>query len=257
MCVFVLSHLRMLVSSLRLLLPWGACLLPVSPPEIRSMYSRFRRLDRGRKGTITSDDLQMIPELAMSPLAPRIVALFENECDDGINFKHFLRVLAPFQATASLSQRLKCTSRCRGAVPSFARCQAPVSAFRRPCLGDSALIHVPRLPGAASLNTGLFAVFDVDRDGFISDKDLMFVVRMMTGDSLTNEEATCIVVNTLRDHDMDGDGKLAYAEFCKVRRVCLVRCGPCASHSLSSPHCLHVPGHGELSARERNDAGIC
>ena len=73
------------------------------------MYSRFRRLDRGRKGTITADDLQMIPELAMSPLAPRIVALFERDCEDGINFKHFLQTLAPFRSTASIEQKLKCT----------------------------------------------------------------------------------------------------------------------------------------------------
>ena len=51
-------------------------------------------------------------------------------------------------------------------------------------------------------------MFDIDRDGFISDKDLVFLVKMMTGDSLTTEELTAIVVGTLRDFDLDRDGKL-------------------------------------------------
>jgi hypothetical protein len=62
-------------------------------------------------------------------------------------------------------------------------------------------------------------MFDIDRDGFISDKDLVFVVKMLTGDSLTTEELTAIVVGTLRDFDLDHDGKLSPAEFNQVRGV--------------------------------------
>ena len=53
----------------------------------------------------------MVPELAMSPLAPRIVALFERDVEDGINFNHFLRTLQPFRVTAPIQQKLKCTAK--------------------------------------------------------------------------------------------------------------------------------------------------
>jgi Ca2+-binding EF-hand superfamily protein len=40
-----------------------------APKEIKILYKRFRRLDRSGRGTISADDLTMIPELAMNPLA--------------------------------------------------------------------------------------------------------------------------------------------------------------------------------------------
>jgi serine/threonine-protein phosphatase 2B regulatory subunit len=59
----------------------------------------------------------------------------------------------------------------------------------------------------------LFAIFDVDRDGFVTDKDLMHIVRMMAGSSLTDEEACAVAVRTLTEHDKDGDGKISFPDF--------------------------------------------
>lgn len=50
--------------------------------EIQSLYKRFRNLDKQHKGYISEDELLNIPELAISPLASRIVQVFQN-----INFK--------------------------------------------------------------------------------------------------------------------------------------------------------------------------
>eukprot|EP00871_Galdieria_phlegrea_P002574 jgi/Galph1/3317/GphlegSOOS_G1979.1 len=55
----------------------------VSSKEIKRLYKRFQKLDRNTSGTIESEELYMIPELAMNPLAPRIVTVF-----DGVNFRH-------------------------------------------------------------------------------------------------------------------------------------------------------------------------
>ena len=52
--------------------------------EIQALYQRFRALDKKHKGFITEDELMAIPELAISPLAPRIVQMFQNQ-----NFKDF------------------------------------------------------------------------------------------------------------------------------------------------------------------------
>lgn len=68
----------------------------VEPKEIRTLYKRFRRLDRSRKGTISADDLLMVPEVAMNPLATRLVAMFQRDAEDRINFRSFAVGLSVF-----------------------------------------------------------------------------------------------------------------------------------------------------------------
>ena len=74
------------------------------------LYKRFRRLDRGGRGTISLDDLTMIPEIAMNPLSPRLAVLFERDAEDRINFKSFVTALATF------SDKSDPEAKCRGAV---------------------------------------------------------------------------------------------------------------------------------------------
>ena len=64
------------------------------PKEIKSLYRRFRRLDRSGRGTISTEDLTMIPELFMNPLAKRLCAMFERDEADRINFRNFARGLS-------------------------------------------------------------------------------------------------------------------------------------------------------------------
>ena len=61
--------------------------------EIQCLYKRFRTLDKRHKGYISEDELMSIPELAISPLAPRVTQVFQN-----LNFKDFCRVLAAMSA---------------------------------------------------------------------------------------------------------------------------------------------------------------
>lgn len=63
------------------------------------MYSRFTSLDRGDCGTLSREDFLRIPELAINPLGERIVNSFfqEDQSNDRVNFKQFMRVLARFR----------------------------------------------------------------------------------------------------------------------------------------------------------------
>lgn len=74
------------------------------------LYKRFRRLDRSGRGTLSNDDLQMIPEIAMNPLSSRLQVLFEKDGEDRINFKSFVSALAIF-SEKSLPE-LKCRGQC-------------------------------------------------------------------------------------------------------------------------------------------------
>jgi len=75
--------------------------------EIQALYRRFRALDKQRKGFITEDELMAIPELAISPLAPRVVQMFQNQ-----NFKDFVRMIASLSPRASREDRLRFMFQC-------------------------------------------------------------------------------------------------------------------------------------------------
>lgn len=73
----------------------------VSQAEISALYKRFRSLDRSHKGFLSSDELMNIPELSINPLAHRMIRLFE-----GVNFKEFCRLLAPFSRKATSDMKV-------------------------------------------------------------------------------------------------------------------------------------------------------
>ena len=70
------------------------------PKEVKTLYKRFRRLDRSRRGTISADDLLMIPEVGMNPMSPRLVQLFARDGEGRVNFRAFAMGLCVFSERA-------------------------------------------------------------------------------------------------------------------------------------------------------------
>ena len=71
------------------------------------MYRRFKKLDRSRAGVITSADLHLIPELSMSPLAQRVIALFTAaDGTDAITFLRFVQTLNKLHPNGHDEERL-------------------------------------------------------------------------------------------------------------------------------------------------------
>ncbi|KAH9007152.1 calcium/calmodulin-dependent protein phosphatase [Lactarius hatsudake] len=56
-----------------------------------------------------------------------------------------------------------------------------------------------------------FKVYDMDRDGFISNGELFLVLKMMVGQQFKE-----IVDKTIMEADKDGDGKLSFEEFTQM-----------------------------------------
>lgn len=61
-----------------------------------------------------------------------------------------------------------------------------------------------------------FKVYDIDRDGFISNGELFIVLKMMVGSNLKDQQLQQIVDKTIMEADLDGDGKINFEEFTKM-----------------------------------------
>lgn len=67
----------------------------LSEAQVKRLYNRFQKLDPKQSGTLDANALMMIPELAMNPLHPRLVAIFENA-----NFRQFVALVSAFSGQA-------------------------------------------------------------------------------------------------------------------------------------------------------------
>lgn len=58
-----------------------------------------------------------------------------------------------------------------------------------------------------------FKVYDMDRDGYISNGELFLVLKMMVGNNLKDQQLQQITDKTIMEADHDGDGKISFEEF--------------------------------------------
>ncbi|KAK2732387.1 Calcineurin subunit B [Onygenales sp. PD_40] len=61
-----------------------------------------------------------------------------------------------------------------------------------------------------------FKVYDIDRDGYISNGELFIVLKMMVGNNLKDMQLQQIVDKTIMEADKDGDGKISFEEFTRM-----------------------------------------
>ncbi|MEQ2238231.1 Calcineurin subunit B type 1 [Ilyodon furcidens] len=61
-----------------------------------------------------------------------------------------------------------------------------------------------------------FRIYDMDKDGFISNGELFQVLKMMVGNNLQDTEMQQIVDKTIISADKDGDGRVSFDEFCAM-----------------------------------------
>lgn len=151
-------------------------LIVVSEGEIKSIYKRFRKLDREEKGYVSAAEFSTIPELERNPLNQRICQVLCKDADK-IDFVDFVKALSTFNS--------------RGDAESEA-------AF-------------------------MFKVYDINGDGYVTQEEMMSIFKLLTGTNLSATQLQQIVEKTLKDLDVDRDGKLNYEEFKKVSLGLLYR----------------------------------
>ena len=79
--------------------------------------------------------------------------------------------------------------------------------------------------------TVAFKIYDMDKDGFISNGELFNVLKMMVGNNLKDAQLQQIVDKTIIFADSDGDGKISFEEFCAVSgQITLSKYSLCTSN---------------------------
>ncbi|XP_052830218.1 calcineurin subunit B type 1-like [Octopus bimaculoides] len=59
-----------------------------------------------------------------------------------------------------------------------------------------------------------FNIYDIDKDGFISNSDLFHALKIMVGSNLEDVQLQQIVDKTMIYADTGGNGKISFEEFC-------------------------------------------
>jgi len=67
----------------------------------------------------------------------------------------------------------------------------------------------------------LFEIYDIDKDGYVGNKDLFSTMKVMIGQDLSDGQIQNIVDKTIQDMDEDKDGKLSFSEFTKALQTSL------------------------------------
>jgi Ca2+-binding EF-hand superfamily protein len=205
------------------------------PKEIKSLYRRFRRLDRKGRGTLSVDDLAMIPEVIMNPLHRRLIAMFECDKEGSIvrregvyATRSLTRLIILTHARRNkthhhdaefpvIRKGIERVQRVRKSGDEESWCVAlrsarePRKGPRNPLPNRPAVM--PPLPRAV-----LFRVFDVDGDGQISPQDLRAVLELLVGKPpaiLSEAAIEEIICQTIRDSDADKDGVISLDDFSK------------------------------------------
>ena len=63
----------------------------------------------------------------------------------------------------------------------------------------------------------MFKIYDINNDGFVSQEEMITVFKSLVGKDLSSAQLEQIVDKTIKDLDVDHDGKLNFAEFQKVK----------------------------------------
>lgn len=146
-----------------------------SVAQINKLYHRFTQLDKEDKGHLSRDDLMAIPELAINPLADRIVDLFLPHHSQGAEsskctFLKFCEILAHFRPTNSKTKT-----------------KDPNSPIEKTKL--------------------VFDVFDRTNTGRVTREELLEVLRLMVGSNISEDQLMAIAERAIVEAKQNLDGK--------------------------------------------------
>lgn len=152
-----------------------------TPNQIKRLYSRFSSLDKENRAYLKREDFMRIPELAINPLAERIVDSFfvsrgDGGEEKGINFREFVAVLARFRKL------------------------------------EGSKAHHPLNKREDKLRYA-FKMYDIDNTGLISRENLCDILEFMVGTHKSRDQLVAIADRIMLEADQDKDQHINFQEF--------------------------------------------
>ncbi|VDM96425.1 unnamed protein product [Thelazia callipaeda] len=134
------------------------------------------------RGYVDRDDFFTIPELTANPLGDRIIDAFfaeKSEAEKQLTFREFIQVLAHF----------------------------------RPCTGDN---NSDAINGRTEKLKFAFAMYDLNKNGYITRNEFKIILNMMIGSNITSEQLEMITDRTIKEGDYEKNGKISFQEFARA-----------------------------------------
>ncbi|KAH1219536.1 Calcineurin subunit B [Glycine max] len=169
-----------------------------SQQEIVSLYQRFCQLDRNAKGFISADEFLSVPEFAMNPLSQRLLKMA-----DGLNFKDFVAFLSAFSAKASAQQKIERSNPGLKDFSTYVESSEFLLMYFRELINNKFF-------------TVIFKVYDSDRNGKVSFKDMLEVLKDLSGSFMSDDQREEVLSQVLREAGYTKDSYLTLDDFIKV-----------------------------------------
>jgi len=162
--------------------------------QVQKLYQRFQALDRTQTARLTREDFMFIPELAINPLADRIVDMFVKQhrehsgdaTSEEVDFIAFCLTLNNFN--------IKQTSKKKDSTD--AECQ----------VSDKEDSKEKKLKF-------LFQMYDQNGDGSVTKDELLTLLKLMVGTNISDKQLDLIATRTVGETDLDDDRCLDFEEF--------------------------------------------
>ncbi|VDK43032.1 unnamed protein product [Anisakis simplex] len=190
--------------------------------QIHRLHERFYHLDKRGQGFLERDDFFEIPDLEINPLSDRIIDAFFAEVYT-LPWSQTPKVLSQLRLSEILIQsgnimKLRLfspqnTSFRRDPEKGMSLTEfANVLAHFRPCkepMKDTINSREQKLKFA-------FAMYDLNKNGFITRYEFKIILTMMIGPSIDAEQLESITDRTITEGDYEKNGKISFDEFCRV-----------------------------------------
>ena len=183
-----------------------------SKQQVYRLYDRFQRLDKAETGYLTREDFLRIPELAINPLAERIIDMFLVDSQKPKLLEEEELEQSKYDPGLEISPAASTIEQIN--FPEFCKMLSNFNSKTKKVLDE----EQGRSSSAQSKDKKLkflFKLYDSNNDGSISKEELLSLLRLMVGTNISSQQLDLIAQRTIAETDEDNDGKLNFSEFKK------------------------------------------
>jgi len=162
--------------------------------QIQKLYLRFQALDRHKNGRLSREDFLHIPELAINPLADRILDMFIMEYKKSNQSKGI--------PTENIKDEVDFTAFCK-----------TLNNFNSNSATSKTDIEDSSETSKEQKLKFLFQMYDKNDDGSVTKEELLELLKLMVGSNISDKQLELIASRTVGETDINHDHKLDFEEF--------------------------------------------